>query len=273
MQIQKIFSLLFAVFLLFTSCSNNNTARKQLEQARNLYENAQFGAAKQTLDELKSNYPKDFGLQKEALHLMREIEMKEQQRNLEFCDSLLPLRQTEAASLKSSFVFTKTEFDSEGWYTDKSWNPAVESGFTGIKTSLTESNDLVLTAVYRSAGSIGFNRIKVSIPSGEYAETQTIPFDGGANYTFNDGANNYQIVTFQKERDNGVIAFIYNYAKEKITMEYSGGKNQPKRLLTTNEKDALIRTTDFAAILKEIEQLKKEREKAEKRIQYLQTKL
>ena len=273
MPIQKTYPLLFACFLLLAGCNSNDTARKQLEQARNLYENAQYGSAKQTLDELKTQYPKDYSLQKDVLHLMREIELKEQQRNLVFCDSLLPIRQAEADSMKVYFVFEKTEYDSEGRSTDKSWNPAIESGFIGIKTSVTESNDLVLTAVYRGE-LIRYNRLKVSIASGEYAETQTIPFDGGANYSFDDGAGcNYQIVTFQKERDNGVIAFIYRQAQEKITMEYAGGKKQPTRLLSQKEKDALVRTTDFAAILKEIEQLKKEKEKAEKRILYLQSKV
>ena len=271
---QKIYLLIIAGFLLFTGCSNHDTARKQLAQVRDLYENAQYGSAKQILDELKTQYPKDYNLQKDVLHLMREIELKEQQRNLVFCDSLLSIRQAEADSMKVHFVFEKTEYDSEGRYTDKSWNPAIESGFIGIKTNVTESNDLVLTAIYRSGESIRYNRLKVSISSGEYAETQAIPFDGGANYSFKDGeGNNYQIVTFQKGRDNGVIAFIYRYATEKITMEYAGGKPHPTRILSQKEKDALVRITDFAATLKEVEQSKKEKEKAGERIQYLQSKL
>jgi len=274
MSTRKIYLLLFVVSLLFAGCKNNDAARKQLEQARNLYENTQYGLAKQTLDELKTQYPKDYDLQKEVLRLMREIELKEQQRNLVFCDSLLPIRESEIDAMMPYFVFEKTEYDREGRYTDKSWNPQVESGFSGIKTSVTEANDLVLTAVYHSATPIHFDRLKVSIPSGEYAETVAIPFDGGANYSFKDGGgNSYQIVTFQKERDNGVVAFIYAYAKEKITMMYAGGSKQPTRILSQREKDALVRTTDFVTALRELEQLKKEKEKAEKRIQYLQSKL
>jgi hypothetical protein len=274
MQMQKIYPLLFAAFLLLASCNKNDAGRKQLAQARDLYENGQYGVAKQTLDEMKSQFPKDYELHRIALHLMHEIEMDEQQRNLQFCDSLLPVYQAEADSIKPYFLFEKTEYDSKGRFTDKSWNPAVESGFIGIKTSVTESNDLVLTAVYRSAKPVNFDRLKVSIPSGEYAETQAIPFDGGANYSFKDGGgNNYQIVTFQKGRDNGVIAFICRYVQEKITMEYAGGNPQPARILSQEEKYALFRTTDFASILKEIEQLKNEKERAEKRIQYLRAKM
>ncbi|MDR1526608.1 MAG: hypothetical protein LBS46_02920 [Dysgonamonadaceae bacterium] len=273
MRKHPFYPLLFAGFLLFASCNGNDTARKQLEQARRCYENVQYGLAKQSIDALKAQYPKDYDLQKELLHLMREIEQEEQERNVTFCDSVIPVRQAEADAMKPLFVFEKTEYDSEGRYIAQAWNPSIESGFSGIKTSVTETNDLVLTAVYRSATPIRYNRVKVSIPSGEYAETQTIPFDGGANYSFKDGnGNHYQIVTFQKGRDNGVIAFIYSYSKEKMTMEYAGGKKALTRLLSQKEKDALVGTVDFAALLKETAHLKAQKEKAGKRIQYLQSK-
>ncbi|MDR2804421.1 MAG: hypothetical protein LBB85_02095 [Dysgonamonadaceae bacterium] len=271
---RKIYLLLFAAFFWFAGCNSNDTARKQLEEARRLYENAQYGSAKQSLDTLKTHYPNDLDLQKDILRLMREIELKEQMRNLAFCDSLLPIRQAEAGAMKPFFLFEKTEYDSEGRYMDKSWNPSVESGFVGIKTNVTESRDLVLTAFYRSATPLRYNRLKVAIPSGEYTETQSISFDGGANYTFKDSnGTNYEIVTFQQGRDNGVMAFIYAYAKEKITMEYAGGKKVPTRLLSQQEKDALVRTVNFATLLKETEQLSEQKEKTGKRIQYLQSKL
>ncbi|GHT40316.1 hypothetical protein FACS189437_05740 [Bacteroidia bacterium] len=273
MLTDKIKRLLPVCFLFLAGCNTNEPARLQLEQARNLYENAQYGSAKQTLDELKALYPKAFDVQKEAIHLMREIEVREQSRNLFFCDSLLLVRQAEADSMKPYFVFEKTEYDAAGRYVDKSWNPAVGSGADFIKTNVSEGNEIALTAVYKGAA-IQYDRLKVSIPSGEYAETQTIPFDGGANYSFQDGAGiTYQIVAFQKGRDNGVISFIYNYAREKITMEYAGGKKVVSRIISAKEKQALVKTVDFTAILKDIDQLKKEKDKAGKRMEYLKSKL
>ncbi|GHT88436.1 hypothetical protein FACS189474_3680 [Bacteroidia bacterium] len=273
MLTDKIKRLLLVGFLFLAGCHTNEPARLQLEQARNLYENAQYGSAKQTLDELKTNFPKAYEVQKEAIHLMREIEVKEQERNLIFCDSMLLVRQAEVDSMKSYFVFEKTEYDANGRYVDKSWNPAISSGDNFIKTSVNELNEIALTAVYKGAA-IQYDHLKVFIPSGEYAETQAIPFDGGANYSFKDGAGiTYQIVTFQKGRDNGVIPFIYNYSQEKITMEYAGGKKVSPRIISGNEKLSLVRTVDFTAILKDIDQLKQEKDKAGKRIEYLQSKL
>jgi hypothetical protein len=204
---------------------------------------------------------------------MREIEVLEQERNLVFCDSMLLVRQAEADSMTQYFVFEKTEYDASGRYVDKSWNPAISSGSNFIKTSVNEGNEIALTAVYKGAA-IQYDRLKVSGPSGEYAETLAIPVDGGANYSFKDGAGiTYQIVTFQKGRDNGVISFIYRYAQEKITMEYAGGKKVSPRIISDKEKLALVRTVDLTAIWKDIDQLKKEKDKAGKRIEYLKSKL
>jgi hypothetical protein len=266
--------LIILLFLFFSGCNNNNSARSDLEQARSLYEAAQYGSARQQLAELKERYPKAYDIQKEAIRLMREIEWKEQERNLVFCDSMLLVRQMEADSMKQYFVFEKTGYDLTGRYTDKSWNPPVETASTCIKTSITEPDEIVLTAVCKGSYPIQYNQLKASVPSGEYAETQAVPFDGGANYSFRDGSGiNYQIVTFQKGRDNGVISFIYTYINEKITVEYTGGGGKSSHIPFAKEKEALVRTVDLAVIFKDIERLKKEKDKAGKRIQYLQSKI
>lgn len=101
MPVQRINRLLMIFFLCFVACRPDENARSHLEQAQNLYENAQYGSAKQTLDELRTHSPKAYEIQKEALQLMRKIELKEQERNLWFCDSLLTVLQAEADTTQS----------------------------------------------------------------------------------------------------------------------------------------------------------------------------
>lgn len=246
----------------------------QLEQARNLYENGQFNAAKQSLDELKSNYPKAYNTQKEALTLMRQIELKEQERNLLFCDSLLPVRQKEAGILKKKFIFEKTEYDSYGRYIDKALNFNPESNNNYLQTTVNETGEITLTSVYCSTQALQHNQVKVSIASGEYVETQAIPYDGGLNYRFKDTFGVWrESVAFSNGRDNGAIAFIYQYAAAKISLQYLGGSSQPVRILSEKEKKSLTGACDLASILSEINQLQQEKAKAEKRIAYLHSKL
>ncbi|MDR0427879.1 MAG: hypothetical protein LBH12_04665 [Dysgonamonadaceae bacterium] len=261
-----------AVIILFLSCSSDKKeALLLIEKARNLYEKKEYGSAKLTLDELKTTYPKESALRKEALDLVRDIETEEQKRNIVFCDSMIIVCQSEVDSMKNLFLFEKTAYDPIGKYIDKTYNPQPGHASKYIKIYVTESGDLVLNSVYRG-NPIKHNRIKVSVPSGEYKETESIPFDGGNNYSFTDLGVTYETVTYQKGRDNGVIRFIYHFADQKISLEYSGAKKTSPYILSEKEKKALVNTVNLASALKDTEQFKNEKEKAEKRLEYLENK-
>ena len=50
---------------------------------------------------------KEFKVIREGLTLMRQVEQKEAERNLAFCDSLIPVKQQELEGLKKGFNFEK----------------------------------------------------------------------------------------------------------------------------------------------------------------------
>jgi hypothetical protein len=270
----KKYFLPLTVFLFCMACNENKkTIQSSLKQIQELYEQAQYSSAKQLTDELKIRYPDRAGVQREALQWLRKIEWKEQERNLLFCDSMTVVRQAEADSMKHFFVYEKTAYDNVGKYVDKSWNPSPETRSDYIKTSVTESGEIILTSVYSGFSALQYNQLKVSAPSGEYAETQAIPFDGGANYSFQDvNGKIYQTVTFQKGRDNGVVRFIYNHPNEKLTITYLGKKKYTYTLTPPMIK-ALRNSLDFSIVLSDVRQLQQEKEKATKRIEYLQSKM
>jgi hypothetical protein len=62
---RSIFILLS--FLLFACTSENEEAQRQLNTARQLYSQAEYALAKQTLDSLKANHPKAFPNYKQDL--------------------------------------------------------------------------------------------------------------------------------------------------------------------------------------------------------------
>jgi len=267
--------LLLIVFLLLVACGHNKkAAQNSLKEAQHLYENAQYGSAKQLLDQLKEQYPKEFEIQKKALQLKYAIETKEQERNLAFSDSLLAVRRKQANSMKSYFTWVKDpRYDQIGRYSDKALKQLIDAGGSHIATSVNENGEMVLSSIYRGGEAIRHNQLRVMATSGESAETEAVPFDGGANYSFQDGAGIvYEMVTYQKGRDKDVLPFIYNCANKQLTMELVGNK-RIRQILSANEKLAVVRTVDLAAILTDIERLKNEKEKAEKRIAYLRSKV
>jgi hypothetical protein len=265
---------LFLISLIFLFACNDpgREAQSLLENAKKRYENAEYNSAKQLLDEVKKKYPKEVDVLKESLHLMRQIDLKEQERNLLFCDSMLLAGRAQADSLRALFTFEKDpQYDTRGKYT--SAQPA-DSSPLKIQTGVYEDGEIYLQSLYTGTTPLLHNCLKVSLPSGEYARTEIIPRDGGANYSFQDDNTGliHETVTYQNGKDNGVIPFIYNHSRDKLTLTCLGGKTLSVPL-ARKEAGALVKCLDFSLVLKDIQQLQREKIKAEERIKYLREKI
>ena len=265
---------IICLLLFFIACnSNKKQATAFLENARKLYEQGEYASAKNNLDSIKKLFPKEFGIQKQGLLLKRRIEIKEQERNLSFCDSLLTLRLAEAETLKTGFLFEKdSAYDDVGKYIDKSQRVEAKLQSSYIRTIVNESGEIQLSGVYYGNRPILPSRLKVSKSNGEYAETLDIPYDGGLNYSFVDEGMTTEVVTYTKGKDNGVIQFIYNN-KESVLQAELIGKGKYTFTVSAADKNVLAKTFDFAVVLSDIDTLKKEKEKASQRLMYLEGKL
>ena len=265
---------LICLLLFFIACnSNKKQATAYLENAKRLYEQGEYTSAKNNLDSIKKLFPNEFEIQKQGLQLKRQVEIKEQERNLSFCDSLLNVRLTESETMKPGFVFEKdTAYDDVGKYMDKSQRIEIRLQSSYVRTIVNELGEMLLSSVYYGSRPIHHSQLKVSKANGEYAETQTIPYDGGTNYSFVDGGMTTEVVTYMKGKDSGVIQFIYNN-KESVLKAELMGKEKYTFTISAVDKNALVKTFDFAVVLSDIAQLKKEKEKSSQRLKYLEGKL
>ena len=270
---KKYSLLLLWVFLVFSCVDQNKKARTYLERAKVYYENKDYSSAKSSLDSIKVIYPKALETQKESLQLFRQIELAEQERNLSYCDSMLIVRLAEAEKMKPNFLYEKDpEYDELGKYIDKQQKLEnnLERSYLRIWTD--ELGGLYMASVYYGSGALKHDRLKVSRPDGESNETNTVPHDGGLNYRFTDLGMTTEVVTYYRSSDNGTIMFIYDNKDQLLKAEYLGGRKYSLTISKT-DKDALVKTVDLSVILSDIESLMKEKEKATKRIEYLQSKL
>ena len=227
--------------LALAGCNNDEkNAQARLDNARSMYEQNEFFAAKNEIDSIRILYPKEFKVIREGLTLMRQVEQKEAERNLAFCDSLIPVKQQELEGLKKGFNFEKdSAYNEIGNYVCKPIN------HTGIK---------------------------LSIQDGLFAETPAIPYDGGLNYHFKDLGNTTEVVTYQGEKCEDAVKFIFANKEKRIKVEYTGGK--PYILYIADaDKKAIASTYELAVVLSDIEKLTKEKEKATKKLAYLEKKL
>ncbi|MDR2118615.1 MAG: hypothetical protein LBP25_03670 [Tannerellaceae bacterium] len=272
----KNFALYGLILMLLTpaGCRNREKeARTALENARLLYENSEWVSAKLEIDSLRARYPQEVGVLREALDLMRRVELKEAERNIAYCDSLLPVRMEEARPAAAGFILEKdTVYGESGTYVRKRQTVERNVERSYLRCGVTEYGEMYLASVYFGARPIDHTGITVSTADGLYAETVAIPYDGGLNYRFKDGGNTSEIVTYKGTNGLDAILFVCTHASKRIKVDYTGGK--PYTLyLSEADKEDLVATYSLAGILNEIRGLTAEREKAVKKKAYLEEKL
>lgn len=269
---KSIICILFAAAL--CSCAGaEKEAKAQLEQARAFMERNEFFAARSEIDSLRANYPKELGVLKEALALMREVDIKEATRNIAYCDSLMPIRLHESDSLKAGFTFEKdTLYEEIGNYIWRQQTIERNVQRCYVRCGVNENGEMYLASVYFGGKPIDHTSIKISTPDGLFAETATIPYDGGLNYHFKDLGNTTEVVTYKAENGMDAIKFINDNADKRLKVEYKGGK--PYIIyMAENDKKALVATYQLASTLSDIYQMTREKKKALKRIAYLNGKM
>jgi hypothetical protein len=271
-----IYHILFSVILLMIGCGGQEKeAKAKLSNAERLYEENEWLAAKNEIDSIRSWYPTETKMLKEALVLMRKIEMKEVERNIVYCDSLLPIRQAEAEeATKDCFVFEKdSAYEEWGNYVYQQQTVERNTERSYIRCGVNEMGEMYLASVYFGRRPINHTGIKVSTKDGLFAETASIPYDGGLNYRFKDGENISEIVNYKGEKGVNVIKFIYAKSKERIKVDYTGGEQPYSIYMQEVHKQSLVLIYDLAALLSEIHSLTNERIKYIKKKAYLEGKL
>lgn len=270
---KSVIGVALAVITLAGCNQTEKEAQARLNKARTMFEHNEFAAAKNEIDSIRVRYPKEFKILKEGLTLMRNVEQKEAERNIAFCDSLLPIKENEALELEKNFILEKdSDYNEIGNFVWKQQTIERNVQRCYIRSGVNEKGEIYLASVYFGGKPINHTSIKLSIPGGEYAETPAIPYDGGLNYHFKDLGNTTEVVTYQGEKCEDAVKFIYANSKERIKIEYTGGKPYIIYMADADKK-AIAATLDLAVVLNDIEKMKKEKEKATKKIAYLKSKL
>lgn len=258
-----------------TGCNQTEKeAQARLDKAKAMYEQDEFFAAKNEIDSIRLLYPREVKVLKETLALMRQVEMKESERNIAFCDSLLPIKYHEADSLKNhGFTFEKdSAYEEIGNFIWKQQTIERNVKRCYVRCGVNEKGEMYLASVYFGSRPINHTGIKVSLKNGLSAETASIPYDGGLNYHFKDLGNTTEVVTYHGDKGVDAIKLIYGNTKERIKIEYTGGK--PYTIyMAEADKRAVQATYELAMVLSDIENMTREKDKAVKRIEYLTRKL
>ncbi len=259
---------------LLAGCSGDEkAAQARLDKAREMYERNELFGAKNEIDSLRALYPKEVKVLKQGLRLMREVEMKEAERNIAYCDSLLPIKLEEVEGLKKGFVFEKdSAYEEIGNYIWKQQTIERNVQRCYIRCGVSEEGEMYLASVYYGGRPIEHTGIRLSLKDGQFAETASIPYDGGINYRFKDMGSTTEVVTYKGEHGIDAVKFIYDNADERIKVEYTGGKPYVIYMADADKK-AVVSTFNLATVLSDIQNMTTLKEKSEKKIAYLKSKI
>ena len=265
---------LFFFTLLIVSCGDGKESNKRLDEVKALYESRQFAAAKIAIDSINILYPKEVEVRKEALTLMRLVDRGECTQNIEYCDSLLPIRISELDVAKKGFVFIKDSvYDKIGNFI---WNTmTVERNLqrSYIRCGVNEEGEMYMASVFFGSNPIEHSGLKLSTNNGAFAVTPSMPYDGGINYRFKDLGNTTEVVTYKGEHCKTIANFVtITDQKERIKAEYTGGKAY-SLYLSDNDKKAIKATYELASVLSEITAMQQEKARSEKKIMLIDEKL
>ena len=271
---KKIAIYIPLVAALLTACEGDRrAAEERLAQAQALYERNEFFGAKNEIDSIKMLYPKEVTVLRQALNLMRQVEWKEAEGGGAFCDSVLPIKREELVGLKAGFVFEKdSAYEEIGHYIWKRQTIERNVQRCYVRCGVNEEGEMYLASVFYGGKPIEHTSVRLSTKDGQEAETATIPFDGGLNYRFTDLGQTTEVVTYKGEHCESAVKLIYANAKERIKVEYKGGK--PYTIYMADvDKEAIVKTFDLATVLSDIQAMETLKAKSAKKMDYLNQKL
>lgn len=257
--------------LVLASCGNDaeKKANERLNTARAAFEQEDYNEAKLQIDSIKVLYPKAFDARREGIRLMQQIELKEQQQSLVYLDSVLQVKQKEFESIKNKYVLEKdTEYQQTGNYFWPTQTVEKNLHRSFLRFQASEQGIMSMTSIYCGGSNIHHFAVKVIAPDGSFAETPA----SKDSYETTDLGEKIEKADYKMGADGNVMGFLYLNRDKNIKVEYIGDRKY-SFTMTPADRQALAGIYELSQLLSSIEQIKKEREEANLKIQFVTKKI
>ena len=264
--------LLLLGVVLVAACSDNGEgqARQHIEKARAALQNGKFSEAKLQIDSIRTQYPKAFEARKEGISLMQQIDLAEQQQTLSYLDSMLVVQQQAADAAKEGLVLEKdTAYQELGNYFHPKQTVERTLYRSFLRGQVDEVGGMTLTSIYWGGRNANHYAVKVVAKDGTYAET---PVSEDVYKTTDLG---YQVekADYPLGKDGGVIAFIaMNHGVQTMKVHYLGERAYVINL-RPEDSEAIVKLYQLSQVLTALEQTKKNREEALRKIAFVERKM
>lgn len=263
--------ILLSLFIAM-ACSDHGEAqaRKYLEKAQMALQKGKYNEAKAQIDSIRLLYPKAFEARKEGIGLMQQVDMAEQQRTLAYLDSLLVEQQRLAEKAKEGLVLEKdTAYQEIGFYYHPNQTVERVAYRTFLRGQVDELGRMSLTSIYWGERYAHHRAVKVVAKDGTFAETP--PSDDV--YESENLGWKTEKADYPLGKDGGVIDFIMlNHGVQSMKAYYIGERGYIINV-RPEDSDALVAIYRLSQALTAVEQTKKEREEALRKIAFVERKM
>ena len=257
--------------LVLASCGNDaeKKANERLTTARTAFEQGDYNEAKLQIDSIKILYPKAFDARREGISLMQQIELKEQQQSLVYLDSILQTKQKEFESIKNKYVLEKdAEYQQTGNYFWPTQTVEKNLHRSFLRFQVNEQGVMSMTSIYCGGSNLHHFAVKVIAPDGSFAETPA----SKDSYETTDLGEKIEKADYKMGADGNVMGFLYLNRDKNIKVEYIGDRKYTTTM-TSADRQALAGIYELSQLLSSIEQIKKEQEEANLKIQFVTKKI
>lgn len=267
---KRLSTLLFTTLILFSSCGNKaeKLANEKLEVAKAAFARGDYDEAKRQIDSIKILYPKAFDAREASQKLLMEVELKSQGSSLEQLDSLMQIKIKQFDQIRNKYTFEKdTAYQSMGNFLYPTQVVEKNMHRSFLRFQVNEQGIMSMTSIYCGKGNIHHSAVKVTAPDGTSAETPR----SKDQYETTDMGEKIEKADYIKGQDGGVMAFLYEHKGQNIRVELKGDKSYTTTM-SPSDREALVGIYELADLLYGVEKIKKEQEKANLKINFVNKK-
>ena len=268
----KKYSFLVILALLFTACGESveEQAQRYIDRANQAFQTENYSEAKQLIDSVKILFPKAFEARKQGIKLMLQVEEAEQLRTIEYENSMIATCNEKIEPLKKRFKFEKDEkYQDLGLYVVASQVPEKNVGVNYLRGQVDELGRLVIISTYSASSYMHHRSVRV-VCGDVYAESPV----SDDFYEFKDLGICYEKCNLKFGQDGGVAAFIAMNKERNIQviLKAADGKTY-KYSMRLADREAIAALYELSTLITELEDHKKIKEEAVRRLQFTHTKM
>ena len=243
-------------------------AAERLNMAQQAFAAGDYNEAKLQIDSIKILYPKAYNARKAGIGLMQEVELKEQQKSLDYLDSLLSTKQAELNAMKGKFVLEKDqEYEAIGRYLHPSQVIEKNLNRSFLRFQVDEQGAMSMTSIYCGSRNIHHTAVKVST-NDSFAQT---PPSADSYETSNLGVQ-IEKADYKLGQDGNVIGFICLNKEKSIKVEFVGERSYSTQM-TQADRQAADLVYRLSQTLSAITQLNKEIDEAKQKIAFIEKRM